>query len=419
MLALVLAATIAQAERPYNLTPGAPDAPVLTGPMIVGTRPLSPATHWVTATGKGPIEFSATGLPPGYAVEAKTGRLTGSVGFPGSFRALVKAKNRFGEAERELRILVGDTLALTPPLQILLEVNDQAGVERAMEAANKSLRLHGWSTLILPPGARVGDPAQVREMAHGRGFRLGGFGAGLDVHYGTWDTPEALGRAAEAARNAGRDVLVGMANHISADQAGRFAGAHMRRFVGMLGAWPEVAEAWRSFDGWAPLARPGQWNDLGWLTVGPGSPFTPNECYSLMSIACLLASPLTIVGDPSAFDSFTLNLLTNQEVLAFSQDPLGTPARLTLATGEFEVWSKSLADGDMAVGIFNKGEKEASCTFEFVSVVGGIRLRDVWRQQKVGLKKNAAGFKIPRHGVRLLRVNKIAEFRLRLGPEAL
>jgi hypothetical protein len=123
-----------------------------------------------------------------------------------------------------------------------------------------------------------------------------------------------------------------------------------------------------------------------------------------------------VPGDAATFEDFTLSLLTNQEVLAINQDSLGNQARLTNTVGEFEVWSKSLDDGGMAIGIFNKGDKESESTLEFVSVVGGVRLRDVWRQNKVGLKKNAVTFKIPRHGVRLLRTNKIAEFRLRVGP---
>ena len=74
----------------------------------------------------------------------------------------------------------------------------------------------------------------------------------------------------------------------------------------------------------APYAGPGHWNDpdmlvVGWVGWGPNlhpTNLTPDEQYTHISLWCLLSSPLLIGCDLTRLDDFTLNLLTNDEVLA-------------------------------------------------------------------------------------------------------
>ncbi len=54
-------------------------------------------------------------------------------------------------------------------------------------------------------------------------------------------------------------------------------------------------------------------------------------------------------------DDFTLNLLTNDEVLEVNQDPLGKQARRVTQADNLEVWAKEMEDGSLAVGLFNRG----------------------------------------------------------------
>lgn len=61
------------------------------------------------------MEFSAEGLPKGLKLDAGTGRITGSVAKRGKYIVTLRARNALGEAIRELRIVVGDKLAVTPP----------------------------------------------------------------------------------------------------------------------------------------------------------------------------------------------------------------------------------------------------------------------------------------------------------------
>jgi len=82
--------------------------------MIFGVRPGHPLLYTIAATGKRPMQFAVTGLPAGLTLDARTGRLGGTTAVVGTHVVTLRAGNEFGSAERKLRIVVGDHLALTP-----------------------------------------------------------------------------------------------------------------------------------------------------------------------------------------------------------------------------------------------------------------------------------------------------------------
>jgi alpha-galactosidase len=119
--AAVLAAANARAdapvkEQPVLLTPPAPHQPRVNGPKIYGLRRGSPLIYRIPATGDRPMTFSAEGLPAGLALDPQTGILTGRVSKPGAYRITLTAANALGQDSRALRLVVGDRLALTPPM---------------------------------------------------------------------------------------------------------------------------------------------------------------------------------------------------------------------------------------------------------------------------------------------------------------
>ena len=107
--------------------------------------------------------------------------------------------------------------------------------------------------------------------------------------------------------------------------------------------------------------------------------------------------------DLSQLDAFTLNLLTNDEVLAIDQDEGGHQAQRVLLGNGYEVWVKPLSDGGCAVGIFNMEDICQKVRFTWASL--GLdryhTLRDVWRQHSEGnLPVGFEGMLMP-HGVLL------------------
>jgi alpha-galactosidase len=105
-------------------------------------------------------------------------------------------------------------------------------------------------------------------------------------------------------------------------------------------------------------------------------------------------------------DDFTLNLLTNDEVLDVSQDPLGHQAARIAKDGSLEIWAKDLEDGSKAVGLFNRGEDTAKATLKWsdLGVSGQQSVRDLWRQQNLGKFPDQFQTEVSRHGVVLVKV---------------
>ena len=115
----------------------------------------------------------------------------------------------------------------------------------------------------------------------------------------------------------------------------------------------------------------------------------------------LLAAPLLIGCDMTQMDDFTLALLTNDEVLAVSQDPLGKQARRIAKDGSREVWARPLVDGTMAVGLFNRGTEPATVkvTWSQLKLAGPQPVRDLWQQRRGPVRRGLRGHRpAPRHG---------------------
>jgi len=113
---------------------------------------------------------------------------------------------------------------------------------------------------------------------------------------------------------------------------------------------------------------------------------TVDEQFSHISLWCLWAAPIIIGAPIDKLDAFTMSLLTNDELLDVDQDPFGIQAKdIDVAGGEVLV--KKLADGTVAVGLFNTGEAPATVTVSWsdAGVSGKQRVRDLWRQKDLGV----------------------------------
>ena len=133
------------------LTPPAPDTPRINGPKVFGVRPGSPFLYSIPATGKRPMEFSADGLPEGLKLDAQTGHIRGVLKDAGEFNVTFHAKNELGTADKPFRIVVGEQIALTPPMgwnswNCWAGAVDQQKVLRSARAlVSSGLINHGWT----------------------------------------------------------------------------------------------------------------------------------------------------------------------------------------------------------------------------------------------------------------------------------
>jgi alpha-galactosidase len=104
-------------EERVILTPKPGVQPQINGPKVYGARPGRPFIYRIPCTGIRPIRFAADGLPEGLQLDANTGIITGRVPKnPGQWLVTLGAENEHGTSERVFKLVVGDTLALTPPM---------------------------------------------------------------------------------------------------------------------------------------------------------------------------------------------------------------------------------------------------------------------------------------------------------------
>ena len=166
-------------------------------------------------------------------------------------------------------------------------------------------------------------------------------------------------------------------------------------------------------DRWERFCAPGHWNDPDMLVVGRvgwGSPhptgLTPDEQYTHISLWCLLSAPLLLGCDLDKLDDYTLNLLTNDEVLALNQDALGKQARCVARNGDLRVYAKDLEDGSKAVGLFNLGTDTASVTVKWsdLRLSGKQSVRDLWRQKDMGAFESEFQLPVAGHGIELVKL---------------
>ncbi|NLX98733.1 MAG: alpha-galactosidase [Rhodopirellula sp.] len=219
------AATAPATEEAEILTPPPAPQPRINGAKVFGARPGHPLLYTIAATGRRPMTFSVANLPEGLRVAPETGRISGAVAERGTYRVMLRAENALGHAQRELRIVVGDQLLLTP----LLGCNTWGGwgakvTDANVRAAAKAmidtgLVHHGWQYINIDdgwqghrggpyaailPNDRFPDMKALCDDIHDLGLKAGiystpwttsyaGFvGGSSDDPQGAWERPKAV-----------------------------------------------------------------------------------------------------------------------------------------------------------------------------------------------------------------------------------
>ncbi len=468
------------------------------------------------------MTFSATGLPEGLSLDGASGRITGSVNHAGEFDVKLTATNSLGSDTKNLHVIIGDKIALTPPMGWnswncwAWTVSQEKVLKSARAMAASGLANHGWTYIniddswqgtrggefnALQGNERFPDMKGLCDQIHGMGLKAGIYstpwlgsyamfqGGSSSRPDGGWTPPPAnnrfpnpdpnktFGKYPFASNDAkqwaawGFDYLKYDWNPIDVAHTKEMSDALIdsgRDFVFSLsnGApfnrakdWTELSNAWRTTGDirdtwysiasigfaqarWAPFGGPGHWNDpdmlvVGWVGWGPqlhSTQLNADEQYTHISLWCLLSAPMLIGCDLDRLDAFTLNLLTNDEVLAIDQDAGGKEAVKVAEQGETitianprgrrragggggggrglqyvpgQVWAKELADGSQAVGLFNLGNQEMTVTADFsaLKLSGKQVVRDLWRQKDLGTFEGKFEATVEPHGVVLVKIS--------------
>ena len=179
----------------YILTPKLGPAPRINGPKVFGVRPGHPILFTIPASGEKPIKFDVDNLPKGVKLDKNTGRFSGSIDKPGEYKMVIEAKNGVGKTKRDFKIVVGETIALTPSMGwnswnvYAAKVTQELVLANAKAMANSGLIDHGWSYMniddvwqgkrggefhaVLPDSSTFPGMQALCDEVHGMGLKIG------------------------------------------------------------------------------------------------------------------------------------------------------------------------------------------------------------------------------------------------------
>lgn len=164
--------------------------------------------------------------------------------------------------------------------------------------------------------------------------------------------------------------------------------------------------------------KPGEWNDPDFLMLGwignrrTGEPYPtkmhPNTQYAYMSLWSLMAAPLFFSSRIDKLDAFTLNLLTNHEIIAINQDPLGLCGEPVHLNDKQFLLVKKLYDGATAIGVFNRDSVavDVNINLQELGLKEKYRYRDCWRQKELGIATSNLQTQVPATGAVVLKLYK-------------
>ena len=486
------APVIAAKQQTYILTPPTSPEPRINYPRIFATGAGKPFLFRIPATGKQPLKISAKGLPEGLKLDEYSGIISGTVKEARTFKIEVTATNQKGNDVKEIEIVIGGKLALTPPMGWNswncwgLSV-DQQKVKAAAEAFVESgLANHGWAYINIDDGWEAAERTKNGELltnekfpdmkvladdVHHLGLKLGIYsspgpktcggylgswehemqdaqtwaGWGIDYlkydwcSYGEIAADNSLAeyqkpylKMRKCLDAVNRDIIYSLCQYGMGDvwEWGGEVGGNLWRTTGDINdSWASMAGIGFAQEQSSPFAKPGNWNDPDMLVVGKvgwgpeirETKLTPDEQYTHISLWSLLSAPLLIGCDLTQLDEFTMNLLTNDEVIGINQDPLGKQAVKILDEANKQVWMKKLSDGSLALGLFFAGSNiteeafswdgkpqtaKVGITWNELGLQGKQMVRDLWRQKDLGVFDSGFETEVPYHGVVLVKLSE-------------
>jgi alpha-galactosidase len=219
---------------------------------------------------------------------------------------------------------------------------------------------------------------------------------------------DAYVKMRDALKSTGRPIVYSLCQYgeDAVWEWGPEVGGNLWRTTGDINDhYARMAEIGFSQAGLARFAGPGHWNDPDMLEVGNGGMNT-EEYRTHMSLWAILAAPLLAGNDLSKMTPETVALLTNKDVIAVDQDSAGKQGDRVWAEGPIEVWSRTLADGSKAVGVFNRHPSALPAEIDFrkLGFAGPVKAKDLWGVKDMGTISGPMAVKIPGHGVLFLRV---------------
>jgi alpha-galactosidase len=169
------------------------------------------------------------------------------------------------------------------------------------------------------------------------------------------------------------------------------------------GSWTRILDKQVGLE---KYAGPGHWNDPDMLIVGM---IDKNESIAHFSLWSLLSAPLIAGNDIRNMSPETLEILTNKEVIAVNQDPMGVQGTRYVKKGGKEVWAKPLYDGSWAVVLFNRNHLPRDISLNLSDIKlnwENAQIRDLWKKQNLGTFNKSFTTKVEGRSAVMVKISK-------------
>lgn len=154
-------------------------------------------------------------------------------------------------------------------------------------------------------------------------------------------------------------------------------------------------------------ASDGHYNDMDMLEVGRGMSQAEDETH--FGMWCIMASPLLVGCDMTKISDTALKLMTNKELIALNQDPLGLQAYVVQHANGGYVLVKDLLQRwglTRAAALYNPTDSTLhfSVPAEVLELAGKIKVRDLVMQKNLPTVKGTLVYDVPAHATKILRL---------------
>jgi alpha-galactosidase len=288
----------------------------------------------------------------------------------------------------------------------------------------------GWKTCAGRPGSRGHEYQDALTYARW----------GIDYLKYDWCNTEALN--AEGAYLTMRDALYAAGRPMvfslcewGTNQPWEWAKeiGHLWRTTGDIAVCFDCEKDHGSWSSWGVLrildmqeglrvhAGPGHWNDPDMMEVGNGMSVSEDRAH--FSMWAMLAAPMLAGNDLRTMSEETRRILTNAEVIAIDQDPLGIQGFKYADDGDLEIWFKPLENEDWAMCVLNRGstprqvdfswqEEKVEDDFANRKTLFGYRVyrvRDLWTGGDLGTTRTPLDVTVPGHDVLMVRLIRLLD----------
>lgn len=220
---------------------------------------------------------------------------------------------------------------------------------------------------------------------------------------------ERYGEIAKAIRETGRPVSINMCRWAFPGTWAPEVGSSWRISPDINASWSAVRNIIRRNLYLSAFATGGGYNDMDMLEVGRG--LTPEEDATHFGMWCIMASPLLIGCDMNKIDEATLALISNPELIALNQDPLGLQAHVvkTDGAGAYALVKDlgSRFGKERALALYNSSDepRRISVGIQDLELSGPVKMRDLYARKEAGMTTDSIYALLPPHATKIYRLS--------------